>query len=280
MKKFAAFLTIVFCIVPLCAWSAVNVKKSSGIKKAAPVATQQKDKLESVASLLPTAISFVSSVKNLRSSQEALSADCVPSSSEIDFVNDLVKEWAKTGMTIQSSAVSGLGKPCNGGNATEKNDSHFKGYMETHQNDVDSDKKCYESFSSDKDKGHIWLGFPRASSASICNDYDTSSCETVSNVYDVFAKIPFTKEDYKKAENAKATQFLAKAERCSPNKMAAAKLGLYGNFVTQTLSSIGQTSGAANTGAVLEAVTSMGGSGNIQSMLPSLGSMATQLLDK
>ena len=102
----------------------------------------------------------------------------------------------------------------------------------------------------------------------------------VSNIYDIFALIPFGDEDYTKSEAAKISQFKTKAERCAPGKIGVAKRELYGNFVTQTLGNLGQVSGASGTASVLEAVSSMGGGGNIQSMLPSLGSVATQLLDK
>ena len=50
--------------------------------------------------------------------------------------------------------------------------------------------------------------------------------------------------------------------------------------MTQTLSGVGQTTGAAGTGSVIQAVSSMGGSGNIQSLLPSLGQMAMTSFDK
>ena len=103
MKKIAAFFVLFACMVPCASWSAVNVK-SSGIKKAAPVATKQEDKLQSATSLLPTVIGLVGGVQALNKQQQQLSADCAPTSSEIQLVNDLVKEWAKTGTTTASGA--------------------------------------------------------------------------------------------------------------------------------------------------------------------------------
>ena len=61
--------------------------------------------------------------------------------------------------------------------------------------------------------------------------------------------------------------------------MRAAKRELWGGFLTQTLGSVGKTSGASGTEAVIQAVSSAGG-GGFQSMLPSLGQMATQVLEK
>ena len=278
MKRLIAVFALSVLTLPLVAWGAVNVK-SSGVKKAAPVATQKADKIDSVTSLVPTVLGLVGNVKALRTSQEQLTADCVPTDSEIRLVNDLMKEWAKTGETTADSAVKGVGdKPCNKSDKDADNENHYKGFMQN----ADPNESCYESFSSrtDRDKEMIWLGFPKASKAHICDDVDTKNCKDVSNVYEVFAKITFTDEDYTESEAAKIAQFKAKEQRCSPGKINAAKRELYGNFVTQTLGSVGQTSGVSGTAAVLEAVSSMGGSGNLQSILPSLGTMATQIVDK
>jgi len=275
MKKIITILIVFVCVMPFASWSAVNVK-SSGVKKAAPVATKQADKMESVTSLLPTVIGLVGNVKTLNAQQQQLSADCAPTSSEIQTVNDLVKEWAKTGTVTKETARSYLGDPCNRVNADENNYNNYSGFMET----ADDKEECYETFSSSSDEGMIWAGFPRASYATIGDEYDKKNRKTISNIYDVFAKIPFTEEDYTQSEAKNIAKLMEKANRCAPTKINAAKRELYGNFVTQTLGSIGQTTGAAGTASVLETVSSMGGSGDVKSMLPSLGSMATQMFDK
>ena len=287
MKKLVAFFIAFACMIPSVSWSAVNVKKA-GVKKAAPVATKQADKMESVTSLLPTVVGLVSSVRALNQQQQKLSADCVPTSSEIQLVNDLVKEWAKTGATTASVArgksvacvdelASSSRFKCGGSGNSEggaPNESGFENYINLH------DDMCIETFSNKNACNTIWNGFPKASSGKKCDIADDKKCETVSNIYDVFALIPFGDDDYTKTEAAKISQLKAKMEKCAPGKLNAAKVELYGGFVTQTLGSLGQTSGAAGTASVLEAVSSMGGSGNIQSVLPSLGTMATQLFDK
>ena len=278
MKKLIAFLMAIACVVPCASWSAVNVK-SSGIKKAAPVATKQEDKMGSVTSLLPTVIGLVGSVQALNKQQQALSADCAPTSSEIQLVNDLVKEWAKLGTTTASSARGSNVVACSG-TFESNNEGGYSGYINNTYIEDEKDTLCIETFTGKNSEGTIWRGFPKASSAKKCDIDDKKNCENISNVYDIFALIPFTDEDYTVSEAAKIAQFKAKAERCAPGKIKAAKRELYGNFVTQTLNNMGQTSGAAGTASVLEAVSSMGGGGNIQSMLPSLGTMATQMFDK
>ena len=260
MKRLLAFLMVFVCAVTGVSQAAVN------IKKAAPVATKKADAVESATSLLPTVINLVGSVKTLKSQQQQLSADCAPTSDEISTVNDLVKEWAKLGETTPSSAASGLGDmECNGS---------YQTYLELY------DEACYETFTGTANDGTVWEGFPKVSSGKKCKDDAGKKCETISNIYDIFVKIPFGDADYTKAEAKKVAALKEKAQRCAPAKIKAAERELYGGFLTQTLGSIGQSSGAAGTGSVLEAVSSMGGSGDVKSMLPSLGSMATQLFDK
>lgn len=269
MKKLIAIFVAVVCATPSLSYGAVSVKNSA-VKKAAPVATKQADKLESATSLLPTVIGLVTSAKDLSTKQQQLSADCAPTATEMEAVNDLVKEWAKTGTVTASSAASGLGSKCGTGG--------YKWQMAY----GDEGEDCYDVFDGKDDKDSVWEGFPKVTSASRCDaGGNNKNCKTVSNIYDIFSKIPFSEdEDYTKAELKKIGKLKEKMERCAPGKINAAKRELYGNFVTQALGSVGQTTGAAGTASVLEAVTSLGGSGNIQSMLPSLGQMATSVMDK
>jgi len=268
MKK-ALFIFGGFCCLlsSVTAMAAVNVK-SSGIKKAAPVATKQTDKMTSATSMLPAVIGLVGSIRALNTQQQQLSAECAPTSDEISVVNNLVKEWARIGDSTSQSAVYGLG-------SFECTNSYSSNVQ-----DFDDGEACYETFSDAADKGMVWEGFPKASSAKKCEDGNSKKCQNVSNIYDVFAKIPFSDEDYTIAEANKITAFKQKAEKCSPARIKAAKRELYGNFLVQTLNSVGQTTGAAGTASVLQAVQSMGGSGDLKSILPSLGQMALQGLDK
>lgn len=263
MKKFLCiFAVFVFALTGV-SQAAVN------IKKAAPVATKKTEVTESATSLLPTVIGLVSNVQALNAQQQQLTADCAPTSDEISTVNDLVKEWAKLGDVTAASAVSGLGYECNYG-------------YRTHVNNADSKEACYETFNSSADSGTVWYGFPKVSSASKCEDGNSKKCTNVSNIYDIFSKIPFSsgeyaQSDYTKSETNKVAKLKEKADRCSDSRIKAAKRELYGGFLTQTLSGVGQSTGAAGTAAVLQAVSSMGGSGDIKSMLPSLGQMALTL---
>ena len=269
MKRIFSIFAVIACLAPVASMGAVT------IKKAAPVATKQADKMASATSLLPTVIGLVGSVKSLSTQQQQLSSDCAPTTDELNTVNNLVKEWAKIGDTTAESARSSMGEvPCSG-----NEESNSGGAYETFIKEHDDDETCYESFTSKADEGTVWYKFPKASSGSKCDD-NNKNCTYISNIYDLFAKIPFTEEDLTKSELSKITKLKEKSERCAPGKINAAKRELYGNFLVQTLGSVGQSTGAVGTGSVLEAVSSMGGSGSVKSMLPSLGSMATQMLDK
>ena len=261
MKKIFTIFVVFACAVTRVSQAAVN------IKKAAPVATKKANATDTATSLLPTVVNLVGSVQTLQAQQQQLTADCTPTSDEISTVNDLVKEWAKLGETTPDSAVSGLG----GKDCTDA--------FQNHLNYDDEDESCYEIFTG-TDQGTVWEGFPKVSSGKKCKDGNSKNCTVVSNIYDIFGKIPFGNEDYTKAEATKVAKLKEKAERCAPSRIAAQKRELYGGFLTQTLGSIGQSTGAAGTASVLDAVSSMGGSGDLKTMLPSLGQMATQVVDK
>ena len=89
MKKLFFIFVAVACTTS--SWGAVNVK-TAGVKKAAPVATKQTDKMETATSLLPAVVGLVSNAKALSVQQQQLTADCAPTTSEIETVNNLVKE--------------------------------------------------------------------------------------------------------------------------------------------------------------------------------------------
>ena len=274
MKKLISIFAVIACVVPLASMGAVSVK-SSGIKKAAPVsAKQQANKMDSMTSLLPAVMGLVGSVQSLKAEQQKLGSGCEPTSDEKSIVDNLVKEWAKIGTTDASSAVSGLGDPCSTGK--DNSGSHYQGFIDNHRDEGDV---CYETFSSKSDEGTVWYGFPKVSSGEL-RDVDNKKTGSISNIYDIFAKIPFSDADYTIAEAAKITKLKEKFDRCAPAKLKAAKSEALGNFVIQAMGNVGQTTGASGMESVMQAVQSLGGSGNLKSVLPSLGTMATQALDK
>ena len=270
MKRILSLLIVCVCAMPWTSWGAVTVKK------AAAVATKKADTMESATSMLPAVVGLIGNVKNLSAQQQQLSADCAPTSDEIKTVNDLVKEWAKVGTTSAEDAQKAISSnKC--GESNNYDDSVYRDYMDMNRDRNDS---CVLTFSSSADDGRIWKDFPKASVAEICEIGNAKDCKKVSNIYDIFVKIPFGEKDYTVSEWNKVTKLIEKSERCAPAKINAAKRELWGGFLTQTISGVGQSTGVSGTSAVLETVSSLGGSSNIQSMLPSLGQMALQTLEK
>jgi len=272
MKRLLSIFIVALFVAPSIALGAVSVKKAASVK------TQETKPADSATSLLPSVIGVVGNVKNLNAQQQQLTADCVATSDEIRIVNDLVKEWAKIGETDAESAATGLGQLCTpNGDVdvyTRSEEGLFDSFMNTY---AENNEKCYERFTGPSNKEMVWFKFPRVSSAKVCDVNNPKNCKSVSNLYDVFAKIPFDTEDLTKSEAAKVAKLIEKSQKCA--KLNAAKRELFGNFLTQTLSGVGKSSGVSGTESVIQAVSSAGG-GGIQSMLPSLGSVATQLLDK
>lgn len=259
MKRLIFFFIVFACMAPCVSWSAVSVKK------AAPVSTQKSSGMESATSLLPSVIGLVGSVQQLNAQQQQLTAECAPTSSEKELVNELVKEWAKIGDSDVDSLMAGL---------TECAPLTYREYMMS----ADKNETCFVKY--DMNQGYIWDGYPKVSSEEICTGDNKKSCKHVSNIYDVFGKISFSDADYTKQEAQQVARLREKYQKCAPEKVNAAKRELYGGFLTQTLGNVGQTSGAVGTADVLNAVSSMGGNSDINSisnaLLPSLG----QMLDK
>ncbi len=265
MKKLLSIF-VMMIIVPSVSLGAIVVNKQNSIKKAAPVATQDSGGmsggLQSAASLLPAVIGLVQDVQQLKKDQQQLGADCVPSSSEISTVNDLVKEWAKIGNTTKESAISGSWVLAGNG---------YKNCMENQDKDG-----CYEVFNNKEAGSYIWEGFPKASSDKLSNG------KNVSNIYVILGKLPFGPEDYTKSELSKVKGLMEKAARCDPSSISKKKKELWGNFLVGTISKVGTATGTAGVSDVMGMAQTLGASGGsgISSVLSSFGGQALQSFDK
>lgn len=266
MKKLISIFAMMMIVAPSLSFGAVVVnKQSSVVKKAAPVETQSSGGLgggiQSAASLLPSVIGLVQDVQKLKKDQQQLGAGCTPSTTDINTVNDLVKEWAKINDTIVDNTWSGLGEDV--GNSTYKN------CMES------QDKNgCYETFPA---AGYVWDGFPKASYAKL------SSGKDVSNIYLVLNKLPFGPEDYTKSEASKIKNLMDKADRCAPGTISKKKKELWGNFLVGTIGKVGtatNTAGVTDVMGMAQTLGTSGGAGGVSSVLSSFGGQALQAFDK
>lgn len=252
------------------------------VKKAAPVVKQQTSAQSAGASLLPTVLNLVSGIQSLNQQQKALTAECIPSSQEITFVNNIVKEWAKTGAATADDAQNSMNgmKRCNA--ASGGYESSVRIASDTEDNEL----ICYDWFGDSADKNAVWHQFPKAVSTYYCTDGSISGCSEknrkhVSNIYDVFNLVDFTIDDYTEQEAKMAGTLTSKIENCSYAKLSAKQKALWGDFLIGTVGGLGQKT---NTASIMEAVSgmsgSLGGGGGVMQSLGGLTNVATQFLNK
>lgn len=245
------------------------------IKKAAPVAAKTTSAVESTGSLVPTMLGLVSAVKSLDAKTKELTAECIPTAAEISFVNNTIKEWAKTGASTAAEAENALKMKCCKGMASG-------GYAQSVEREAGEKNEfvCTDCFSGAGNTGMVWEKFPMAAKATYCADGSfecgNSQKKTASNIYDVFNLIDFGVEDYTANEAKMASQLLAKIEKCSDAKLNAAKRAMWGEFLVNTISGVGQST---NTGAIMQSVGSISEKG-LGGGISSLSGLATQLMDK
>lgn len=262
-KALVVFIATASLVTAHAAMGAVTVKK------AAPVSTQAASTSSTTASLVPSVLSLVSNVQQLTSKQKAMSAECVPSSAEITFVNNMIKEWAKTGTTSAGEIKLGGRQPCTNGRSYGRD---LRTSAATEIKDV-----CYATLN---DEGTVWNGFPQVS---IEKDYcpnggDCKNKQTSSDIYEIFDLIDFSYEDYTKQEATMAAKLIAKIDNCSDSKLSEKKRAMWGEFLTTTIGGVGQKT---STNTIMEAVGDIAKSGtNVTGGLSSLGSVATQFLTK
>lgn len=279
MKKLFIFCAIgvVFC----CATNAFGAANVLVPKKADSVA--KRDASTSTtnvgASLLPTAANLVGNVIALNQQQKALTAECEPTSREITFVNNLVKEWAIAGATNPlTGGTRGLRECDKDSGETYENTVTRAGTGVT----VDPSGVCYDTFSDADARGAVWARFPKAAVVEYCSDGGAlSMCgknkrKKMTNMWTIFDMIDFDNKDYTRTEASQAVALLQKATNCSGNKLAAKRLETFGGFITNTISDMGQPT---NTGNVMNAVSGIVGQSGIGG-IGGLATMASQFLDK
>lgn len=277
MKKFGTFVSFSL-VVLICAtaFGAANVlmpkKADSVVKRDASTSTTATG-----ASLLPTAANLVLSVIQLNQQQKALTAECEPTSREITFVNNMIKEWANAGGRNPFSASRAV-------RACSANESYATTvrYAGTSIG-VDNSTICWDTFTESEARNAVWSGYPKASVAEYCSDGsdNLSMCgknsrKKVTNMWTLFDLIDFENKDYTQGEASQAAALLEKATKCSTNKLAAKRLETFGGFITNTIGNLGKTT---NTDTVMNAVSGIVGQsgwGNIGG----IANVAAQFLDK
>ena len=241
------------------------------IKKAASVETKKADTSELTGSIAPTVMGLVASVQQINQQQKALSAECRPSGQEVDAVNKLVKEWAKTGAATADEVQQRLGmRRC------ASSSGGYQASVQIAAGEDDGSMICYDYFS---DSGAVWYEFPIVVSTYYCTDGSISGCsdkhrKDVSNIYDVFNLIDFSDADYTADELKTVVKLREKAEKCSDAKIGAQKKAMWSELLVNTIGGAGQST---NTGAIMQTVGGVA-NGGVSGVLSSFGSMAGQLM--
>ncbi len=243
-----------------------QVKKASNVKK------QEQSGLDSVASnsLLPGVVNLVTNVAALKKQTEELKAECAPTSAEITWVNNMVKEYAKVGSTSAEKMVNAVGTNRCG------NDTYEYSVL----NSVNANlEPCVPTFSESADQNMIWYDYPKAASAKYCPGDDTTMCadakkKTKSNIYKVFGAIDFLPEDYTESEASTYVKFMEKMEKCAPEKISARNRQAYAEFLKTTITGVGQKQ---NTATIWESVGNLTGNSGLSGLSNVAGAM-TQFL--
>lgn len=253
----------------------INDAMAITVKKAASVSAQQADKNESALSLVPTVMGIYSGVQQLTQQNKALTEACVPSSSEMATVDNLMKEWAKTNPVNEEGVKTKMNPrdPCGKYDTYEMMSQREAG---TERTDV-----CYNAFSGNYDKGKVWNGFPKVGKASYCADGE-DSCKnkiTTSDIYQIYELIDFSDADLTASELSAITKLKEKAETCSGANLAKKKSELATNFIGSTIGNMGAKTNSSN---IMQSVSGIVGSsaGGVSGTLGSLGGIATQFLQK
>ena len=266
-KALIVIIAIVSCVTADVATAAVAT-----VKKAAPVATKTSSS-NTTSSLAGTALQFGLNVAQLAKQQKEMTAECIPSSAEITFVNNTIKEWAKTGaMTAQEVEDRLDRRPCSGGVGYE---SDVRESATTDLDDI-----CFDNFVGYGDEGTVWYKYPKVGLATYCPDgsytCSTKNKKTKSDIYEIFNLIDFTQDDYTKQEATMAAKLISKIENCSNAKLSQKKRAMWGEFLTTTIGGVGQKT---STGNIMDTVSQLTQNGSMGG-LSSLGTIATQVLSK
>lgn len=262
MKNTIKFFITAFCIAPiLSANAAVTIKKADSVTSDKTTTS----KSSAATSLAPTVLGLVSGVMDMKNQQKTLSAQCIPSQKEREFIDKMMKEWAKSGKDVKSIEGQLKRTACK----SETGDGYS---MDVQMSDAaGASNACYNSFKGPGNTGMIWEGFPRVGFA---NYKDNGKDITKSDAYDLFAMIDFEPVDYTESELTMAGNLLQKVEGCSGATLNAKKKALWGTFLLNTAGSVGQKT---DTSTILQQVSGIT-SNSSGSVGGSLGTAATQML--
>ncbi|MDW2958328.1 MAG: hypothetical protein R8M37_00770 [Alphaproteobacteria bacterium] len=273
MKKPLLFFIAVFMAVQGTA-GAITIKTKPTVKK------QETSVKDMGASLLPTVVNLVSGIKEITKKQKELTSECMPTSQEIVWVNNIVKEWAKTGAATADEVQAKLS--LSGWIRCSSPEGGYETSVRIAGGTGDEIGQCYDWFGGPSNKDAVWYQFPMAKLTYYCIDGELDSCteknrKYVSNIYDVFNLVDFSQADYSKDDFSKAQKIMDKIEKCSYAKLDERKKAMWGEFLVNTIGNVGQKT---NTGTIMQSVSGIASGGDLGSGLGALGGVAAQFMNR
>jgi len=269
VKKFyLCFMLCALCFAPSASRAEITITKSAPVAPA-PAGSSS----DAASSLVPSLLNLVTGVVTLNQQQNLLTKDCEPTSSDITFVDNAIKKWAQTGqMTAKQMGLALKRSPCpsSGGYDTDLITNIGTGQP-----------ICFNWF---EDAGRIWNAYPRVGSARVCKNsggcaYDRDK-DLVTDLYDIFYLVDFGPVDYTPTEATMAAKLLAKMETCSKAKLSAKKRALWGEFLANTASGLGQKTDTKNIMNQIGEIVQTSGRGLGVDAMSSIGGIATQMISK
>ncbi|MCL1902351.1 MAG: hypothetical protein FWG18_01840 [Alphaproteobacteria bacterium] len=275
MKKLSLFIVNCSLFVALGAPAHAAVT----INKAAPVAAAPKSAESAVtgSSLIPTALSMITGVMALNQQVQALTTECKPTQTELTWVTNMMKEYAKTGATDAQTMMASIKRErCVG---TNFKDSMQAAAMTTGL------YGCVATFNSSADAKMIWQDYPRPSMATICKKNGGFGCtaneeETVSDIYEIYGLIGFGPADLLPVETTIAPVLMEKILKCTESRLAAKQRELWGDFLIQSAGGLGKTGGnlAETLGAVNQIMAGGGATSPMAAIMGMAPNVATGLM--
>jgi hypothetical protein len=272
MKKLTLFLLLTANCYLL---TAPMARGAIEIKKAQPVAAAQTQTgvggLLAGNSLIPTALGLVGNVMSLSQQQAALVGECEPTDSEVNFVRNLMQEWARAGGAA----------PVLGGRAACSGSMNYATFVRTYPADMAA---CFNVFNGSQDSWQIYANYPYPGKGIRLKDptgpNNAKNQVVLSDIYEMFAAIGFEDADYLPTEVAQVARLKEKAVKCNPAVLSAKQRELWGNMLVQTVGGLGQNQNAGATMGQVGAILQSGGGSPLGSVVGALPILTGTLLNQ
>ncbi|MDR0803594.1 MAG: hypothetical protein LBO08_00685 [Rickettsiales bacterium] len=264
LKKYL-FLFLYSFFLCASAQAAVTIKKAEAVQ-------EQKSSGGSATDFLGTAINLGTGIIAMNKDMKAVSAECYPTAPDITFIENTMKEYAKTGAQDKSGIYGRLSP------RTQCVTSNGYGAYVAEYGKTAGARPCFNFFSGSGDKDMVWDGYPRVGTGVICpkggTDCEARDQEKITDAYEIFNLIEFGPGDYKTGELTQATKLLEKVEVCSDAKISEKKRQMWMGMLNTTISNIGAKQSSGDVMQTVQSVVGGGGGvnslGGVASMIPGI----------